>query len=445
MSYSICLIDDQIPVKRINGYDDSALISSSMLNHMIEEEIEWDELPLKVLVEQLLEKEEFTLVKAFTNPNFYFQYRDQSSYTPEILIFDWDYPDSEDREAQLLKLLEESFTLVFIFTGFDETDQVKDLLEKSKFSDTKNRVTIFEKGVDAAVEKLLTSVSDKMKDNFSFSFGKELRLNSSESVENILVELGKVSVNQIGYYLQIGDESRQDFIEFIGERFKNHLIVSEKIKELELDDNPDQEEVENLAPKIWSHRLYHFEKRDKRVRKGDVVTRDSNYYLIITADCDLNDHMKKNFGYVTYVPLHDVSEKNNYLINQISNSRTKEYFEKQVKRQSTYFWVTSLTNSIQGLSGTILIPFLEKDGEIQNFVLFPKELRSELYKLKEGNQVKYLKYDESFPFQKITSISEPFKTPLIQHILYTLGGYGVPDYPKNVQMELATKLGDLFS
>jgi hypothetical protein len=42
------------------------------------------------------------------------------------------------------------------------------------------------------------------------------------------------------------------------------------------------------------------------------------------------------------------------------------------------------------------------------------------------------------------SISEPFITPLVEHILYNVSGYGVPDYPNQLSNELETNLKGLF-
>jgi len=53
----------------------------------------------------------------------------------------------------------------------------------------------------------------------------------------------------------------------------------------------------------------------------------------------------------------------------------------------------------------------------------------------EGESLKNerLKYSYWSEYRRIMTVSEPFISPLIEHILKSLSGYGVPDYPKDIR------------
>ena len=61
----------------------------------------------------------------------------------------------------------------------------------------------------------------------------------------------------------------------------------------------------------------------------------------------------------------------------------------------------------------------------------PPHLKGEGLRKKLANEP--LKYSYWPDAKKICTVSEPFLTPIIQHTLGVIGGYGVPDYPEGMK------------
>ena len=53
-----------------------------------------------------------------------------------------------------------------------------------------------------------------------------------------------------------------------------------------------------------------------------------------------------------------------------------------------------------------------------------------------------MKYSYWVDAERICTVSEPFLTPVIQHVLSTIGGIGVPDYPEQMKTVLKNVLAD---
>ena len=116
--------------------------------------------------------------------------------------------------------------------------------------------------------------------------------------------------------------------------------------------------------------------------------------------------------------------------------------------------VKSCSNSIDAIGGSSLcVPFLPISGVFRDYLLFPKELCSELVIMPDdvkANQDRKkrgearLTYSRWPEHKRVCTISEPFLTPVVDHILAAVAGYGTPDYPGVVQKTLATKLKGVF-
>lgn len=55
-----------------------------------------------------------------------------------------------------------------------------------------------------------------------------------------------------------------------------------------------------------------------------------------------------------------------------------------------------------------------------------------------------MKYSYWSGAERVCTISEPFLTPVMQHVLNTIGGNGVPDYPEHMK-EILKKILDEFA
>jgi hypothetical protein len=74
-----------------------------------------------------------------------------------------------------------------------------------------------------------------------------------------------------------------------------------------------------------------------------------------------------------------------------------------------------------------------------------KEVELKEYGNPNPKKERSLKYDEGFEFERIATISEPFLTPLIQHIFGTISGYGTPDYSKVVPGLISENFKKIFA
>lgn len=448
MSYSVCIMDDNIPVSRVDGFDDTKVISFSMLKYLLQHQIDWEENELKELVSKLVENKNISILNAFHNPSFFLDYSSETAYVPEAIIYDWNYKglDPDDSKELLVEILKCNYAIVFIYTREDQSHEIDKMIAEEEFKDYQGRLSIIHKESENSVDKLLCKLKEKNEENFSFRFGKLLRNTSQNVINNILVQLGRASVDQIGHFLNFDHEENDntDLFQLIGERFKNQFIVSEELKDFDFQVDSTPEEIEELAPKIWSQRLYNYYPTNKRVQMGDIIKKEDELFIVLSADCDLRRHWHKNFGYVSLIPLHKISKDNEYLKSQLELSRTAN----QLTRS---FRVSSFSNKIDPLpEGQHLLPFLRISDCYSNFILFAKELRAvkiDEPSLPEQGHLKreYLKYGKQFEYEKIATVSEPFLSPLVQNIIRSISGFGSPNIPEPVHELISKDFKEMFS
>ena len=90
MKHTVCFIDDKIPVAQF--FNDTDIISEMVISFLINnQETEWGDPVVKELCERLLNDTGNWSVSAFTSPAFYDNYIKENVYSPEIIIYDWDY------------------------------------------------------------------------------------------------------------------------------------------------------------------------------------------------------------------------------------------------------------------------------------------------------------------------------------------------------------------
>jgi len=178
------------------------------------------------------------------------------------------------------------------------------------------------------------------------------------------------------------------------------------------------------------------------VRRGDIVEINGEKVLIISSDCDLSRFWQKNMGYLMLTPLLRVDNVN---LKKDLNTYNGDNISK--------FKISLLTNPRFIESFTILPGLeIEDNGGVKkylDYIVAAKATRSIPIKKPDAvTDVKTaLKYEhiegigESFKIRK--RVADPFLTPLIQFILDNLTGFGVPDFPKNIQESLKTNIRGL--
>jgi hypothetical protein len=490
---SACVIDDRIPISEIDSITGTEPLNASNLRQLVgDDSISWrGEDSLKDIITKFVEDTNSWEVSAFTHPDIYFG---TSLYCPDIIILDWDLGLPEPTEDILEKILKKSFAIVAIFSGCDKIDEIKAIVNSSKFSQFANgRIKIYDKNEEDSHISLIETAKTLYKDNFSFKFGKKLRNSTSFALEHILVELGKMPIGDVLNLLHQDDEnkpSEDELVTAIAERIKGSLIedddlrslldgervtpeTREKLFELIIGKLKDEisfdipsgeeggsgndEETTNVAKKLWSYRLYH-RPSDDLVRRGDIIKKTTSgtdkLFLVVSANCDLNKFWHKNFGHINLVPLYKISAGADF-INTIKQTRTiNSEFRKGIN-------ITSLANHIDGLpaKGSLILPFIKEGDNFSNYILFPKELfsqkviipkklRPEIEKSKlkkEPLKYTHLKRSNKYDGCKRIAISEPFLTPLIEFIMSSITGFGTPDYPKNLRAAIKEDLKSVLS
>lgn len=460
MRYSICVIDDKIPASTVEGIRDSDFLNASNLQIMLQQEALWTDEVIKNLIRTLLEQKDADNVTSkwdvygFTNPSFFINTLDNGLTRFDIVIFDWEYPGTGsgagvDPESILKEVLQKTFCLVFVFSGADKEQEIKTILDKPEFQEYRGRLEYLNKnenGTDQTTA-LLQKAEEMYANNFSFKFAGVLRKKALQGADQILSDMGRASLNDMKNHVAVGDSGKKDFIDFLTERFRTSLAGKDVYDLVDQIPEPAAGAAapdEALAAKMWSYRLYfQQETGDDMVRRGDIVNIGNAYSLVLSADCDLGYFWKKNLGIINTVALHELDQ---------SNSTLKDWLTLCVKPDKISAKVSSLLGKIGELSeGPFVLPFIPINGSTKNFIAVPKDLVSTRITLpatwssftEKQKREDPMKYSYWSGAERVCTISEPFLTPVIQHILSTMGGNGVPDYPEHMK-EILKKILDDF-
>ena len=444
MRYSICIIDDEIPATGVEGIRDTELLNSSNLQYLlIQKEKPWTDEIIRNLIEMLLNdvNEDGTStwdVYGYTNPSFYINTLENGTFRADIVIFDWDYPgaSSDANSENLLKeILDKTFSLVYIFSKADKKGEIEIILAKPEFLEYKERLFYLDKVIDGKDQTttLLQKTQELYQSNFSFRFAHILRAKASQTMDKILSDMGKIFLNDVKNHIVIGDGGKRDFIDFLTEKFR-FALASKDIYEF-VDKIPESAQEmpvpdKSAVKKMWSYRLYfQRETGDDLVRCGDIVKDDSSFYLVLSADCDLGGFWKKNLGILNLVALHELDQTNVTLKDILSNC---------IKPTKIPGKISSLLGKVGDLAeGPFVLPFVPVKGNMKNFLAVPKDLVSKRITTYPANwdglnetskSREAMKYSYWAGVERLCTVSEPFLTPVVQHILRTIAGNGVPDY-----------------
>lgn len=467
MRYSVCVIDNDIPASGAQaegfGIVDSALLNTSNLRLLLTQS-QWDDEVIKDLISRLLAQTDQDGISpkwevyGFTNPSFYINAINEGFFRSDVLVFDWEYPGAQNAtetnsESILLEILTRTFCLVFIFSKADKKDEIEAILAKDEFLPFKERVSYLDKargGLDQT-GILLQRANEMYEQNFSFKFAGELRRRSTQCADQILSDMGRASLNDVKNLLLVGHSGKKDLVDFLAERFRTTIAgrsIYNLINEIPEPAGGPTTPAETLAARVWSYRLYfQQETGDDLVRRGDIVKVNGSYVLVLSADCDLVRFWKKNLGIINAVALHELTQSNLTLKQWLTMCVTPANLSKSIG--------DSLLGRVGDLAdGPFILPFVPADGKHKNFIAIPKELISTRIatpaewatatpkltpKQIAAHAMKYAYWDGA---ERVCTISEPFLTPVVQHVLATLGGNGVPDYPEHMTKLLKGILSD---
>ncbi len=487
MAHNICVIDDKIPIDPNGPIQDTKRIDSSGLRAVLNND--WGvEDKLKSLIIRLIEGPENWNVSGFTHPRIYLNTVDEEYYRPDIVVYDWDFLKAEqDSEDYLLEVLERSFCVISIYSGADKGEEIKGVLSSKRFASYEKRLFFTDKHNKDSDQELLKKAQEMFDGNFAFRFGGELRRTTMDALEHILIELGKVSIDEALEFLSDQEFDEVDLKEMIVEKLKNHStedseliqllekegfysgsiysfihFLGEKLKTLinstklgisYAGKQSSSYDAREMAKKLWAYRLY-YSPEDDLVRRGDIVmnaedNRDNleTLFVVISADCDLRRFWDKNFGFINLLPIHRIGVEPNYVVDQLILTRAKSKIIKEVD-------VTSFANRALKVSDDILIlPFIKTENGMNNYMVFPKEITNqkivmpdEIAKQQDTKKKRNapLKYSYWPNVKRKLCISEPFLTPFIEHAFTAISGYGTPNYSSIVTEQINESIREIL-
>ncbi len=442
MKLDIALVDDHIPSTS------NERISHSEIKGLLELEVVWPEVTLKNLVKEVIESQTEWRWVGFKHPELFITDILDTSYRPDIMVYDWDFLDDDvNPEEKLKEILSNTFCVVGIYSGSDKKEEIEAILQRPDFADYKGQCEFIDKGDANSHQVLVRKIASMYESNFAFKYGRELRHRVIDAADKVLVELGKVHLQTATALLGDGEELK----EMVVEKIRNHMesIGFTTTIPSQIAPNP---QILEIAKKLWSYRLYHVPS-DQLVRRGDILVESKSgapfydeLYVVINADCDLSHFWSKNFASINLVKICRTTTTYTDPIERLKLT----WADSVVKIKSN---VPSMTvKAFDGSEDLIVLPYLRlTDTEISSYIVFPKDIKTlnisapqELLDLNDDarNNNRYkrklvpLKYNHLQNYSRVARISEPFLTPLITHILTSINGYGVPDYPKDITIDI---------
>lgn len=461
MNRKICIIDDSLPTGHYPAFiDEGQLLDHSILKYLCFNHLDWPEEALKDLILEITGNHTDWTVCGFMNPEFYFKHVENEIFSPEIIIFDWDYSIATvSTEEHLLDILRSTYAIIGIFTGADKKEEIDLILAKSEFLDfSKDRVRLVEKNGVSSVTNIINEVNSRFESHFSFKLGQELKYHALKALDSILVEIGTMSFDE--FVWTFGHEKKgnsreisiNEFIEILSEKFKNDLMNNNKWSEKSFESSMNENVSNETVRKHWSYRLFR-SPIDDIVRVGDIIGRhDGTYnekFLVVSSDCHLNQFWKKNFGSLTLIPLLASTSTNSKFKERIRLSRNvNSDFLKNVKATSI-----SNLNLFDSLALITSVPVKKEDGSqsFVDYVAFPRSIFSvDIPKPNalDENQVRlqtlFYRHIEEFSGEGRLCLNEPFRSPLIQYCINAITGYGTPDYPNELQNSINGNFNETF-
>lgn len=431
MKHTVCFIDDKIPVAQYNEYfDDTDIISSSVIKYLLKQEAtNWEDVVVKNMCEKLINEPKNWSVSAFTSPAFYDNYTKDNVYAPEIVIYDWDYNYAgNESEKYLQEILKTSYTMIFIFSGSDQINEINEIVSKEDFKKFGDRLSVVDKNENNSIDSIISQIEQKEQDNFSFAYGFEIIHNSNKTINGILSDISTLSIED--FVASIGTingdkyvSTNENFIDAIVPRYKN-ILRNYSLKDFSIKktDNPNLERIR----KVWSYRLYDNDKTNK-VKMGDII-KDSNdkLFFVVSSDCHLHKFPKVNFGFLTLIPMYQCDTDEAKRIMKINKADPA---------------MSSLTSNKQ--SSMTILPCVPINNALIDYVIIPKSIIS--YEIKNLSGAKDLLYENLDGYEKVTSVIDPFKSPLIQYVMDNITGYGCPDYPDILRNDLIQRIKNMQS
>lgn len=246
-SYSVWLIDDNLPVHKIPDIPRREEIIGGLrpLDHDLlcgliktTTEDDWTDKDVFELCRRLVENT--GKLKVFRHPNSALAHLEQEASQPDIIVYDIEYGQSvQDSDIALCKLLARSFTLAQVYTTYDvgiarlSLPKAFEVYFPKRLSEPENKRT-------CSPEKLAKLLSERSNQSFSTKMAKAVRKSASAALEQTLIGLDDLSPLAaieaiVGNPEQTEQLNEQDFVDFVGnkvgEAFESDQVFRDKLKE----------------------------------------------------------------------------------------------------------------------------------------------------------------------------------------------------------------------
>jgi len=484
--FEICMIDDSFPTVDIDWINPAEALCPSCLRYLLLN-ANWTEEELKDLTDELISKPHDWHAKAFTNPELFFNNQDQTGYTPELIVYDWDYNvATELSSTHLNKIAASCHALIAVYSRSDHDGDIDDALQTEELKLYKSRIFKLHKEAPGSVQTLLTQFADHVQNNFSGQFSCDFRKSTRLATEQVLVSLGLYHIDDVFASFSSEKVVQEMIVDTATEKLGEQLVRQPKLLDyIKVEISPFKRCIDSLAGiarskmqklnvfanipstpatsslpessdailRLWQFRLY-YNPSDNLVRRGDIVEMSGNYYLVVSQSCDLTRFWLKTYGNILLVPLlRCVSDK--------QKIRDKVEIIKKLPKMSSSadHLLSSLTGEMPGwYDGVFSLPCVPVPEDNSDILIgYPKEITS--YKIPVPEHFEHLsddqkrnelscarlKYEYWINANRICTLSEPFAGALIQKCISTLQGFGVPDYPSALQGNLKQGFKSVFS
>lgn len=329
--------------------------------------------------------------------------------------------------------------MVAIYTGADKENEITKLIEGKEFRAYKDDRLFLIRKDEKSAEKLTSEIEERSK-YFSFKLGKALKESTLQSIDNILIHIGKLSFGQFVSLFGVNSANNKklitqnDFVDIFIEKLKYEL--NDFPMDVLLEANNEDIDDLRLLRQLWRFRLYHHTK-DNIIRKGDILKKGSDenkLFLVLSSDCHLNGFLNKTLGHLAIVPLHKITKENidfkkrlNYRTNGNINSHK----------------VSSLVNP-KGIEFLTILPSLiMSDSETFDYALSARECFTLEIELSDSEQNRSLLLDDITEYSRVISISEPFMSGLYQFISANYSGFGLPDFSEKLWKSMNENMQEL--
>lgn len=440
---TVSVIDDSIPTQDKKWINDTQPLCESCLSALVTES-EWSESELKQLVESLVNDTTWN-AWGFKHPVFFFSARDNEGFRPDVIVFDWEYAGgSEDSVSMLDNVVKGSHALVAIYSGTDHEPQIDEALSLPQFTEYRRRIIKILKTEDS-FRRLQAELEKHYEENFSGKFSRDIRRAAGGAAESVLVEVGKHDIADV--YHSLGHDGgrllRDATVQKAAQAMETSFSVSSFLKDkyhdianalhgrlrqfmepLLRDPLPLQDAGEvkaDAAKKLWEYTLY-YRPADNFVRRGDIVSRDNQLYLVVNRSCDLERFWENGLGSLILTPLYEWNETD-------SEIKKRLLIAKKRKSLISNFKASSITNP--GLpAGCFALPFVPLDTGEMLMLGVAKNITSYLIPIPETVSNSRISYDEIEAFERKCTLAEPYTGELVLFCLNSLAGWGVADYPE---------------